>query len=237
MPTSITWLGSSAFRLTSPGGKQIYLDPWLENADCPQSERSPERVDLIVLTHGHFDHVGQTMALWQRLRPPVVCSQDLRHWLERQGLEPDHRLGPDQGGTVDVAGVAVSLTDARHCGGAPDHGYGGAACGIVLRLEDGLRIYFAGDTAVFGDMALIGRMYKPDIAVLPIGGHYTMDPAGAAIALELLGVKRCIPCHYRVGAQPPPPRAVLPGKPDQLRALVPDDVEIIAPQPGAAVVL
>jgi L-ascorbate metabolism protein UlaG (beta-lactamase superfamily) len=237
LPTTITWLGSAAFRLTSPGGKQIYLDPWLENGECPESEKTPERVDLIVLTHGHHDHVGQTMDLWHRFKPPVVCSQDLRHWLERRGLDPDRRLGPDKGGTVDIGGVAVSLTDARHCGGAPDYGYGGAACGIVLRLEDGFRMYFAGDTAVFGDMQLIARMYRPDIAVLPIGGHYTMDPEGAAIALELLGVKRCIPCHYRVGPQPPPPRAVLPGKPEHLRKLVPADIEIIAPQPGETVTL
>jgi L-ascorbate metabolism protein UlaG (beta-lactamase superfamily) len=237
LPTTITWLGSAAFRLTSPGGKQIYLDPWLENGECPDSEKSPQRVDLIVLTHGHHDHVGQTMQLWERFKPPVVCSQDLRHWLEHRGLEPDRRLGPDKGGTVEISGIAVSLTDARHCGGAPDYGYGGAACGIVLRLEDGFRIYFAGDTAVFGDMQLIARMHRPDVAVLPIGGHYTMDPEGAAIALELLGVKRCIPCHYRVGPQPPPPRAMLPGKPEHLRKLVPADIEIIAPQPGETVTL
>jgi L-ascorbate metabolism protein UlaG (beta-lactamase superfamily) len=235
--TTLTWLGSSAFRLSLADGRQVYLDPWLENSDCPPSERTPERVDLIVLTHGHFDHVGQTMDLWRQFKPPVVCSQDLRHWLERQGLERDDRLGPDQGGTTEVGGVAISLTDARHCGGAPDAGYGGAPCGIVLRLSDGPCIYFAGDTAVFGDMRLIGLMYRPDIAVLPIGGHYTMDPAGAAIALELLGVKRCIPCHYRHGPQPPPPRAVLPGKPADLLKLVPGDVEIIAPPPGETIVI
>jgi L-ascorbate metabolism protein UlaG (beta-lactamase superfamily) len=84
-------------------------------------------------------------------------------------------------------------------------------------------------------MQLIGRLHRPDIAVLPIGGHYTMDPPGAVIALELLGTRRCIPCHYRAGAQPPPPRAVLPGHPDELRALLPGDIELIAPKPGETV--
>ena len=233
----ITWLGSAAFHLQSAQGKSIYLDPWLENSDCPASERSPAAVDLIVVTHGHFDHVGQTMELWQRHRPAVVAPQDLRHWLEGQGLERNDGLGPDKGGTVDVEGIRISLTDARHSGGAPDGGYGGAACGCVIELENGLRLYFAGDTCVFGDMQLIGRMYKPDIAVLPIGGHFTMDPRGAVIALELLGTKRCIPCHYRAGAQPPPPRAVLPGHPDELRALLPADVELLAPRPGEKLLL
>ena len=229
---TITWLGSAAFRLQSAEGKSIYLDPWLQNSDCPASERAPVAVDLIVLTHGHFDHVGQTMELWRRHRPAVVAPQDLRHWLERHGLERNDGLGPDKGGTITVEGVKISLTDARHSGGAPDGGYGGAACGCVIELENGLKLYFAGDTCVFGDMQLIGRMYKPDIAVLPIGGHFTMDPRGAVIALELLGTKRCIPSHYRAGEQPPPPRAALPGHPDELRALLPSDVELLVPRPG-----
>src|SRR5262245_28499358 len=155
---TITWLGSAAFHLESAEGKSIYLDPWLQNSDCPASERSPAAVDLIVLTHGHFDHVGQTMELWQRHRPAVVAPQDLRHWLERQGLERNDGLGPDKGGTIAVEGVKISLTDARHSGGAPDGGYGGAACGCVIELENGLKLYFAGDTCVFGDMQLIGRL-------------------------------------------------------------------------------
>ena len=186
---TITWLGSSAFRLASPGGKLVYLDPWLENQDCPASERFPDRVDLVVLTHGHFDHVGQTIELWERHRPAIVAPQDLRHWLERQGLERDDRLAPDKGGTVKIDGISISLTDARHSGGAPDGGYGGAACGCVLRLEDGLCIYFAGDTCVFGDMQLIGRMHRPDIAVLLVSG-FSAELLGsgpeAALGWELL---------------------------------------------------
>jgi len=237
MPIALTWLGSNAFRLVSPGGVAIYLDPWLENGDCPQAERDPRHADLVLLTHGHFDHVGQTMEIWRQSLPIVIAPQDVRRWLERKGLPQDDRYGPDIGGTVDVLGLSIALTDARHSGGAPDGGYAGAPCGMVLMLEDGLRLYFAGDTGVFGDMSLIGRMYRPDVAILPIGGHYTMDPKGAAIALELLQVRRCIPSHYRHGPQPSPPRAVLPGKPDALRKLAPAGVEIVVPEPGETIVL
>lgn len=233
----ISWLGSSAFRLRSPSGKIIYLDPWLENADCPAQERMPEAVDMIILTHGHFDHVGQTMELWERFDPIVVAPQDLRHWLEGQGLKRNDGLGPDMGGTITVEGIKISLTDARHSGGSPDGGYGGAPCGMVMEFENGLSLYFSGDTCPFLDMQLIARMYDPDIAVLPIGGHFTMDPAGAAVALELLGTKRCIPCHYRYGPQPMPPRAILPGKPEHLRDLLPADVELMVPAPGETLTL
>jgi L-ascorbate metabolism protein UlaG (beta-lactamase superfamily) len=236
MPIALTWLGSSAFRLTLPSGREIYIDPWLENADCPVDERTPGRVDLVIVSHGHFDHVGQTMRLWQDFHPVVVAPQDLRRWLERQGLERDDRLGPDMGGTITLDDISISLTDARHSGAAPDGTYGGAACGLILRAE-GRTIYFSGDTCVFGDMSLIARLHQPDLAILPIGGHYTMDPAGAALALELLAVKQCIPCHYRFGPQPPPPRAVLPGKPDELRRLVKSSVEIIAPAPGEKIMI
>jgi L-ascorbate metabolism protein UlaG (beta-lactamase superfamily) len=237
MPATLTWLGSNAFRLTSAKDVRLYVDPWIENQDCPTDEREPKPTDLVILTHGHFDHVGQTMEIWRRFSPIVVAPQDVRRWLQRQGLPRDDRYGPDIGGTVTACGLAISLTSACHSGGAPDGSYGGAPCGIVLELESGLRIYFAGDTGVFGDMALIARMYRPEIAVLPIGGHYTMDPRGAAIALELLGVRRCIPSHYRYGPDPAPPRAILPGKPDELRRLAPPDVEIIAPAPGETIVL
>ncbi|HSK15543.1 MAG TPA: metal-dependent hydrolase [Gaiellaceae bacterium] len=223
----LTWLGHSAFRLDSPGGKRVYVDPWLENPKCPEGEREPERVDLIALTHGHGDHVGETIELWKRFSPRVVAQVELHGWLEGKGLEEDATSAFNKGGTIDHEGIKLTLTDAKHSSSCPDGTYAGEAAGIVLELENGTTIYFAGDTCVFSDMQLIGRIYEPDVAVLPIGGHYTMDPKEAAVALELLGVSRCVPCHY--GTFP-----LLAGTPDELRALAPD-VEVLAPEPGETV--
>ena len=138
-------------------------------------------------------------------------------------------LDPNKGGTVEAAGIKFTLTDAHHSSSNPDGDYMGEPCGIVVEVENGTKLYFAGDTCVFGDMALIRRLYAPDVAILPIGGHYTMDPQGAAVALELLGAKRCVPCHY--GTFP-----ALTGTPAQLRELAPD-VEVDELEPGDSVTL
>jgi len=230
MGVPLTWLGHASFRLDSPGGKRIYVDPWLTgNPKCPEAEREPERVDLIALTHGHGDHVGDTVALWEKFKPPVIAVVELRGWLERQGVESGFGQNPNKGGTVDLGGVKVTFTDANHSSSADDGTYLGEPAGIVLELEDGFTLYFAGDTNVFGDMALIRRIYAPEVAVLPIGGHFTMAPPEAAVALELLGVKRCVPCHY--GTFP-----LLKGTPEELAKLAPD-VEVITPEPGETVEL
>jgi L-ascorbate metabolism protein UlaG (beta-lactamase superfamily) len=228
MAVPLTWLGHAAFRLDSPGGKRIYVDPFLSgNPKCPDAEKDPERVDLIAVTHGHGDHVGDTVELWKKFKPPVVALVELRGWLAGQGVEADAPHNPNKGGTVDVDGVKVTLTDANHSSSAPDGSYAGEPAGIVLELEDGFTLYFAGDTNVFASMQLIGRIYEPDVAVLPIGDHFTMGPREAAVALELLGVERCVPCHY--GTFP-----LLTGTPDELRKLVPG-VEVITPKPGETV--
>jgi L-ascorbate metabolism protein UlaG (beta-lactamase superfamily) len=230
MPTTLTWLGHAAFRIDTPGGKRIYLDPFLNgNPKCPPNEVEPERVDAIFLTHGHGDHVGDTLALAKRFDCAVVAQVELRAWLDAQGLPEGSPPAPNKGGTVEAVGVKVTLTNAYHSSSTPDGGYGGEACGLVLELEDGYKLYFAGDTCVFGDMQLIGRIYRPDVAVLPIGGHYTMDPREAAVALELLGVKRCVPSHY--GTFP-----LLAGTPEQLRELAPG-VQVDAPEPGGTIEL
>jgi len=227
MATELTWLGHSAFRVDSPGGKRIYVDPFLSgNPKCPESELEPQRCDLVLLTHGHGDHVGDTVAINQRHRCPVIAQVELHGWLTAQGVANDGQAHSiNKGGTATVGGIKVTLTDANHSASTPDGGYGGEACGIVLELDDGFRIYFAGDTNVFGDMSLIGRIYSPDVAVLPIGGHYTMGPREAAVALELLGVIRCVPCHY--GTFP-----LLTGTPATLRELAPAGVEVLEPAPG-----
>jgi L-ascorbate metabolism protein UlaG (beta-lactamase superfamily) len=225
---SLTWLGHASFRLDSPGGKRIYVDPWLSSPTCPESERTPERVDLIAVTHGHSDHVGDTVELWKRFHPPVVALVELRGWLASQGVDENPAHGPNKGGTVRVDGIAITLTDANHSSTSPDGDCLGEPAGLVIELEDGKRVYFAGDTNVFASMQLIGRIYAPDLAVLPIGDHYTMGPLEASVALELLGVKRCVPCHY--GTFP-----ILVGTPEELRELAPAGVEILAPAPGETV--
>ena len=224
----VTWLGHASFRLDSPGGKKrIYVDPWLGNPKCPDSEQEPERIDIIAITHGHSDHVGETVELTKKFSPEVVAIVELKGWLGGQGAEVGDTPGPNKGGTVDVEGVKFTLTNAFHSSSSDDGAYLGEATGIVVELENGTTLYFAGDTCVFTDMQLIGRIYSPDVAVLPIGGHFTMDPREAAVALELLGVRRCIPCHY--GTFP-----LLKGTPDELRELAPG-VEVVSPEPGQTI--
>src|SRR5437660_4397948 len=223
----LTWLGHSAFRLDA-GGKRIYVDPFLNgNPKCPENEKTPERVDVIAITHGHGDHVGDTVDLARKHGATVVALVELAGWLGKQGVDEGQLRNPNKGGTDDVDGVKITLTHAFHSGSAPDGSYAGEPSGLIITTEDGKKVYFAGDTNVFGDMQLIGRIYEPDVAVLPIGDHFTMGPREAAVALELLGTRRCVPCHY--GTFP-----LLHGTPDELRQLAPD-VEVLAPEPGETV--
>jgi L-ascorbate metabolism protein UlaG (beta-lactamase superfamily) len=227
---TLTWLGHSAFRLDSVEGKRIYVDPFLQGPTCPDNERDPERVDLILLTHGHGDHLGSTIDLWQKHKPRVIAPVELRDWLElRQGVEGGAGSDPNKGGTVDADGIKVTLTHAHHSSSNDNLEYMGEPCGLVVELENGRKVYFAGDTCVFGDMELIKRLYSPDVAVLPIGGHYTMDPKEAALAIELLGVKRVVPCHY--GTFP-----ILKGTPAELKELAPG-VDVYDIEPGGSVTL
>jgi L-ascorbate metabolism protein UlaG (beta-lactamase superfamily) len=225
---TLTWLGHSAFRIDSPGGKRIYVDPFLNgNPTCPESEQDPERVDVIALTHGHGDHVGDTVQLAKKFDAQIVAQVELKSWLGKQGAPVGQLPGINKGGSQEIDGIRFTLTNAFHSSSSEDGDYLGEACGIVIRLENGFSLYFAGDTCVFGDMQLIARLYAPDVAVLPIGDWFTMDPKEAALALELLGAKRCVPCHW--GTFP-----LLTGTPEQLRELA-TGVEVHQLEPGGSV--
>jgi L-ascorbate metabolism protein UlaG (beta-lactamase superfamily) len=223
----VTWLGHAAFRIDSPGGKRIYVDPWLDNPKCPDSEKNLERIDVLVLTHGHGDHANGSDELVKRFAPAVVTQVEVQSWLVKKGVEGLEIPGLNKGGTREIDGLSFTLTDARHSSSSDEGDYLGESCGFVIGFENGTKIYIAGDTCVFGDMQLIARIYQPDVAILPIGDHFTMGPVEASVALELLGVDRCIPSHY--GTFP-----LLRGTPDELRKLAPN-VEILALEPGETV--
>jgi L-ascorbate metabolism protein UlaG (beta-lactamase superfamily) len=225
---SLTWLGHASFRLDTPGGKRIYVDPWFDNPKCPESEKDPDRCDAIAVTHGHSDHTGDVVEISKKLGPlPIVAMVELKGWLKGKGAQTDEVPGPNKGGTVEAAGVKFTLTNAFHSSSSDDGDYLGEAAGIVVELEDGKKVYFAGDTCAFSDMQLIGRLHSPDLSVLPIGGHFTMGPREAALACELLGASRVVPCHY--GTFP-----LLPGTPDELRQHAPN-VQVEAVEPGGTV--
>jgi len=222
---SLTWLGHASFRIESDRGKRIYVDPFLQgNPKTPADEQEPERVDVIAVTHGHGDHVGQTVALSKQFPDAEVVAQvELKSWLGAQGANVGDLPGINKGGSQEVDGIRFTLTHAYHSSSAEDGTYTGESCGLVIKLEDGKTVYFAGDTNVFGDMQLIARIYKPDVAVLPIGDWFTMGPEEAAVALELLGNPRCVPSHWGTFG-------LLTGTPEKLRELAPNaDVVDIAP--------
>jgi L-ascorbate metabolism protein UlaG (beta-lactamase superfamily) len=224
---AITWLGHSSFVVVTPGGKRVVFDPWFEgNPKCPPNTKI-DKADLILLSHGHSDHSGDVVNVARATGAPVVVIHELSLWLAKKGLQ--NVTGMGIGGTISVAGLDVSMTPAVHSSSVMENEaivYLGEPAGFVVRLEDKRAIYFAGDTALFGDMRLIGEMYKPDIAFLPIGDHYTMGPEAAARACQLLGVRQVVPMHY--GTFP-----ILTGTPEQLKAFVhPIGVDVLVLKPG-----
>jgi len=223
-----TWLGHATFVFTTPGGKRVLLDPWLTgNPSTPESARKIDRIDLMLVTHGHSDHTGDAVSIGRSTGAQVVAPYELSVWLQQKGLK--NVTGMNPGGTLRMLGLEITMAPARHSSSIEEDGrvvYLGVASGYVLKLEDGLSVYFAGDTAVFGDMKLIGEMYHPQIGFLPIGDLYTMGPEQAAYACGLLGIKQVVPMHY--GTFP-----ALTGTPARLRELLAGKaVEVLELKPG-----
>jgi L-ascorbate metabolism protein UlaG (beta-lactamase superfamily) len=223
----VTWLGHSTFRMASPKGVRLLFDPFLtNNPSCPPAAKRVGQIDLILVTHGHSDHCEDAAAIARETGATVIASPELGGWLERQGVK--HLRPMNIGGRQHLSGLEVAMVPALHSSSAPDGSYLGPATGFVVRFEDGLTIYFAGDTALFGDMRLIRDRQKPDVAFLPIGDRFTMGPEDAAIAAEWVGVKAIVPMHY--GTFPE-----LTGTVEELRRhAAPRGVDVVEFTPGVA---
>jgi L-ascorbate metabolism protein UlaG (beta-lactamase superfamily) len=195
----ITFLGHSTFSLTTPTGHVGIIDPWVTtNPMCPAALKNVPRLDVIFLTHAHGDHLGDLLALAKQHKPKIVAIFETCLWLASKGFE--NNICPmGKGGSQKVGEFEVTMTHAFHSNSIDANGvlhYAGEPAGLVIRMPGGFTIYHAGDTAVFGDMRLIGELYKPDVALLPIGDLFTMGPREAAYATRLLGAKHVIPMHY-----------------------------------------
>lgn len=236
--TTITWVGHGTFRITTPSGKKIMLDAWVDgNPACPddlkQQIRS-EGVDAILLSHGHFDHIADLVSLAKDTGAQVACIFDMVGWLGKQGIAEDKLVGFNKGGTVEVAGVKATMTSAQHSSTYEDNGVlmpMGEPVGYVMEFENGFVVYYTGDTAVSADMQIIGDLYKPDVVILPIGDHFTMGPRQAGYALKLIGAKYAVPGHF--GTFP-----ILKGTPEELEHYAKESgasTEVIALKPGESV--
>jgi L-ascorbate metabolism protein UlaG (beta-lactamase superfamily) len=229
---SFTWVGHGTWKVKSAKGKEILIDPWvMNNPAAPETLKTVDRCDLMLITHGHFDHIHDALEIARRTKCTIVTNHEIGIWLGSKGIDGESIVAGNQGGTIEVLGIKVTLVHAEHSCGITEDGhliYGGEACGLVIEFENGFTIYFAGDTDVFGDMALIAELSKFDVAFLPIGDFYTMGPTRAAKAVSLLGVKTVVPMHFATFP-------ILTGRPSQLQELVGPSVRVLDIKPGDTV--
>lgn len=228
--TRITWLGHATVLVQTPGGTNILIDPYIkQNPKYPKNFVLPEKIQFILLTHGHGDHIADVVPVAVRHGSTVVAVFELATYVAGKGVA--NTIGMNLGGTVQLNEVAATMVEAKHSAGAQDEfgtHYVGVAAGYVLTIADGPVLYHAGDTAVFGDMQLIRELYRPEVAMLPIGGHFTMGPREASLAAHLLAPKVILPLHF--GTFPP-----LKGTPQQLAALIDSGIQVLPWSPGEAI--
>ncbi len=228
----ITYLGHAAFKIVSPKGVVIYIDPFLSgNPKTPAELKTVEKADLILITHGHADHVGDTVTIAERTNAKVIAMPELGRYLTKKGVKKV--VGMNKGGTYTSHGIAITMVHALHSSSVTEGDqviYAGDPAGFVLRFENGFTLYHAGDTGLFGDMKLIGELYKPEVSLLPIGSHFTMDPREATYAARLLGSTYVIPMHY--GTFP-----VLTGTPEEFLKLMKEvpQTKVLILKPGETV--
>ena len=227
----ITWLGHGTYQFQLPTGEVILVDPWIEGNPSFPITHQIDRVDVILVSHGHFDHIHDVLPLAKKFSPTIVCIYETGHWLEKKGAK--NVIAMNKGGTVTAGPISVTMTHAIHSCGILDGDhiiYGGEAAGYVVRFPDRRVAYCAGDTNVFTDMQLIERLYHPELAFLLIGDVYTMSPREAALAARMIGARRIIPLHF--GTFP-----ALTGRPEQLSELLRDvpGTDVWALEPGKSV--
>jgi len=227
--TRVTWLGHATVLVQTPKGTTFLIDPFIaQNPKYPQGFVLPEKIHFILLTHGHSDHIADAVPIANKHDSTVVAVYELAAFVAEKGVAKT--IGMNLGGTVQLEEVSATMVDAKHSAGADDGNrarYVGVAAGFVLTIADGPVLYHAGDTAVFGDMKLIQDLYHPELAMLPIGGHYTMGPKEAALAAQLINPSIVLPIHF--GTFPP-----LIGTPDELAALIEPAIQVARVTPGGS---
>lgn len=228
--TEITWLGHGTVSVRLATGEVLLFDPWIEGNPRYPANHTFDRVDAILISHGHFDHIHDAVPIAKQFSPKVIAIYECCHWLEKQDVANTNSM--NKGGSQEgPGGTIVTMTHAVHSCGILDYGqiiYGGEAAGYLVTLPDGRRFYFAGDTAVFSDMALIQELYHPELAFLPIGDLFTMGPLQAAKAVQLLQVKTVIPMHF--GTFP-----ALKGTPEALAEAIGNQAQVLELTPGIPV--